>query len=280
MTRHEIPNRFRRNAFTLIELLVVRKRKRAAFTLIELLVVIAIIALLVTLLMPSLKQAKGMAQTAACAMGTRSQGVGIYYYAEDFGDHMPARRHGEEKYWADDVLMYASGGRVFACPSSTGSNANGTRPKDWPGSQGNIGTIAGNCDYAMNIRAFGVGGAPGTYPFGAWPRLGERWEHSVTQEHMPKQTTMIIGEGRLRKNQNFRSFSEPGEYIYESGVAFPDNDGSEMTQRHLGGGANNFFADGHAAFVDFENELLEHGEYWGPDIAYPGITPGHGPYLD
>ena len=252
---------------------------RAGFTLIELLVVIAIIALLVSLLMPSLKQAKGMAQTAACAMNVRSQGVGIYYYAEDYDDHIPARRHELIKLWHDDVLAYASGGSVFACPASTGSNAFGVRPKHWVGSQGDAGPYIATCDYAMNYRAFGVGGTPRTYPFGAWARLSPRWEHSITKEHMPKQTTMILGEGRLRKNQHFRSFWEPGEYIYEAGTYFPDNDGSEMTKRHLDGGANNFFADGHAEFVLFE-DLLQHGEYWGPDIAYKGYPPGHGPYDD
>jgi prepilin-type processing-associated H-X9-DG protein len=242
-------------------------------------VVIAIIALLVSMLMPSLKQAKEMARTVACASSTRGQGVALYYYAEDHDDYMPARRHGWEKFWADDLLHYTGPGTAFTCPSSTGSNANGTRPKDWRGSQGNIGPFAGTCDYAMNVRAFGVGGTPGTYPWGDWPRLSERWEHSVTKEHMPKQTTMILGEGRLRKDQRFRSYWESGEYIYESGLGMYDSEGSEMTQRHLDGGANNVFADGHVDFVHYD-DLLQHGEYWGPDIAYSGMTPGHGPYDD
>jgi len=268
--------------------MIVLDEKRSAghrgFTLIELLVVIAIIALLVTLLMPSLKQAKGMAQTVACASNLRSQGVALYYYAEDYEDHTPPRRHGEEKFWADDVLAYTGPGSVFACPSSTGTNWHGTRPKQWRGSQGNIGPYAGNWDYAMNMRAFGIGGVPGQYPYwGSWPRLNDRWEHSETKEHMPKQTTMILGEGRRREDQNFRSYWEPGEYVYESGVAFIPwtgrAEGSEMTQRHLDGGANNFFADGHVDFVHHDH-LLQHGEYWGPDLAYPGVTPGHGPYED
>jgi len=63
----------------------------------------------------------------------------------------------------------------------------------------------------------------------------------------------------------------------ESGFAYWPGDGAQMTLRHLDGGANNFFADGHARFVNYD-EVLEHGEYWGPDIAYPGMTPGFGPY--
>ena len=259
------------------------RNNRKGFTLIELLVVIAIIALLVSLLMPSLKQAKGMAQTTACAMNLRGLGVGVYYYAEDYGDHMPARRHGPvpgpEKFWADDLLVYAQGGNLWRCPASTGNNMWGTLSRDWNGSSGDVGMMMATFDYAYNKRAFAVAGTRGIYPFGPWARLSERWEHSITGEDMPKQTTFVLGEGRLRKNQGFRNFWESGESIYEAGTYFPDNDGSEMTKRHLDGGANNFFADGHAEFVNFEY-LLNHGEFWGPDIAYKGLTPGHGPYDD
>ena len=259
---------------------------RSGFTLIELLVVIAIIALLVSLLMPSLKQAKGMAQTTACAMNLRSLGVAVHYYAEDYDDYMPARRHGYDRFWAHDLHVYAgSGGGVWRCPASMGYNMWGTQPNDWRGETGvwanhtELSSFMAVWDYAYNKRAFAVAGTPGVYPFGPWARLSERWEHSITKEFMPKQTTFVLGEGRLRKNQGFRNFWESGESIYEAGTYFPDNDGSEMTKRHLDGGANNVFADGHAEFVNFEY-LLNHGEFWGPDIAYKGLTPGHGPYPD
>ena len=42
-------------------------RERSGFTLIELLVVIAVIALLLAILMPALRAAKGQAQMAACS---------------------------------------------------------------------------------------------------------------------------------------------------------------------------------------------------------------------
>jgi len=67
-------------AFTLIELPVVRKRKRTAFTLIELLIVVAIIALLVTITVPSLAGAKTLARRTVCAGNLRHLYQGFLMY--------------------------------------------------------------------------------------------------------------------------------------------------------------------------------------------------------
>ena len=86
---------------------------------------------------------------------------------------------------------------------------------------------------------------------------------------------MLLGEGRLRVDQGFNGFNEPGEYIYEYNPG-----GSEMTERHSGG-ANNLFIDGHVRLILYD-ELRDHGEYWGAGTAYENIwgqlTPGWGPY--
>ena len=68
-------------AFTLIELPAVRKRASLAFTLIELLVVIAIIALLVTLLVPALSEAKRHARVVICTTNQRALAMGLTAYA-------------------------------------------------------------------------------------------------------------------------------------------------------------------------------------------------------
>ncbi len=61
----------------------------AAFTLIELLVVISIIALLVSILLPALKNARGAARKITCANKQRQIYTGIALYASDNKGWMP-----------------------------------------------------------------------------------------------------------------------------------------------------------------------------------------------
>lgn len=59
------------------------RRCVAGFTLIELLVVISIIALLVAILLPALRQAREVAQTMACLSNERQLGIGFVLYISD-----------------------------------------------------------------------------------------------------------------------------------------------------------------------------------------------------
>ena len=63
--------------------------KTSGFTLIELLVVISIIALLLSILMPSLNKVRAQAQQVACASNFRQWGLGADMYCSD----------NDEKYW-------------------------------------------------------------------------------------------------------------------------------------------------------------------------------------
>jgi len=55
----------------------------AGFTLVELLVVISIIALLIAILLPSLRKARDQAKLTVCLSNIRQVGVGMAYYGED-----------------------------------------------------------------------------------------------------------------------------------------------------------------------------------------------------
>lgn len=63
--------------------------KRKGFTLIELLVVVAIIALLISILLPSLSRAQEQARRATCAANLSGIGKSAYIYSNDNRDSFP-----------------------------------------------------------------------------------------------------------------------------------------------------------------------------------------------
>lgn len=67
-----------------------RTFSRRGFTLIELLVVVAIIALLISILLPSLGKAREQAKMAACGSNLRQIGVAMEAYAVEYNGFHPA----------------------------------------------------------------------------------------------------------------------------------------------------------------------------------------------
>lgn len=66
-----------------------RSLDRCAFTLIELLVVVGIIALLISILLPSLSRAREAGRRAACGSNLRQIGLAIIAYASEARDRLP-----------------------------------------------------------------------------------------------------------------------------------------------------------------------------------------------
>jgi len=64
-------------------------RSRLGFTLIELLVVVAIIALLISILLPSLARARELSKRTVCAANMKGIGTGFYTYANENADEWP-----------------------------------------------------------------------------------------------------------------------------------------------------------------------------------------------
>jgi prepilin-type N-terminal cleavage/methylation domain-containing protein len=75
-----------------------RRRGNTGFTLVELLVVVSIIALLIAILLPSLRRARDQARQAKCMANLHSIGLGVRAYSEDFNQIAPhyetVGRHG------------------------------------------------------------------------------------------------------------------------------------------------------------------------------------------
>ena len=62
---------------------------RKGFTIVELLVVISIIALLIAILLPSLRRARAQTKDTVCRSNLHQLGLAIQFYAIDNRDYIP-----------------------------------------------------------------------------------------------------------------------------------------------------------------------------------------------
>lgn len=111
------------------ESLTAPKTHTAGFTLIELLVVIGIIAILASMLMPSLSKAKGKANQIACLNNMRQLGLSLTLYAGDYNGEYPARRTPTNA-WPHKLHSYHNDWRIQKCPSDRFALINPGRNQD------------------------------------------------------------------------------------------------------------------------------------------------------
>lgn len=165
--------------------------RRKGFTLIELLVVIAIIALLLAILMPSLRKAKKVAQGVVCQSNLKQWGLvwGIYTNSYD-GKFPKAKIPGTG--WPRGIWVvplryeWQSREKMLLCPSAVKDNGKDSGGLDSTYLMGNsssltiVDKVPEYCSYGMNVWALDADKTIQSRPEkDHWKRIGMRSSNNV-----------------------------------------------------------------------------------------------------
>lgn len=104
--------------------------KKGGFTLVEFLVVIAVIATLAGMFLPSLTQAREKARVANCINNLKQMGLVLMMYANDHDGLIMGGDTSGKYWWMDGIDLYSGGkgyanNKIFYCPSDPNWRANG-----------------------------------------------------------------------------------------------------------------------------------------------------------
>ena len=235
-------------------------RRRDAFTLIELLVVISIIALLISILLPALKNARESARGVACMSNERQVGLGFINYLGNSDDVLPATwttvaASSAKKCWTVEVgrLMGLDIRDVDGSTGTYGVIPAGT-PLACPSTEYSIATAthgAFGVSYGYNGNALGrpdYGGAP-DYKFS---RYGCEVTFPIrTSRIQTPERQLVVADGGYGGADGFAR-NDQGWVLIEY-IGYP---GNQVGFRHgANDSANALYLDGHVA-TSQRDELL------------------------
>lgn len=259
-------------------------RRTAGFTLVELLVVIGIIGLLVSILLPTLGQARERARSIKCLSNLRTLGLAVQMYANEKKGWLPypTTTFGERSLWftAIDDYLGAIQGRA---------NANGVAAqrsyKDYKqcvvyenfegdqlqGNQNNTKEFARTFKMNSMLRRNNLSPRPNPTD----PSQTTTYGHAKITDVRESTKFVLFGDATsLDEIGPVPNAWESGQFSFE--VNDPTQAGPAL--RHLGG-ANILFVDGHAEYVKLPTfkKQLRTGN---PNLSYITVSTWESEYVN
>ena len=233
---------------------------RPQFTLIELLIVIAIIAILAALLLPSLKTARDQAYKIQCAGSLKQLGLMNALYADNYNSwFLPSKcgwtGSGYSQLWYNSTPLGVAAKTLIDLPSS--AITSGAWPKAFICPKATLVTPATGYSnlypmdrsYAMNVVTSGWWGI-------------DPWGWTANKLVRPSMTINFIDStdayGVVIEHSLYASYyGLQGEYYAN------DNTYNAMTAYRHSLGANIAFADGHTSNMNYR-DIQNNSAYWYP----------------
>jgi prepilin-type processing-associated H-X9-DG protein/prepilin-type N-terminal cleavage/methylation domain-containing protein len=264
-----------------------KRPQRVGFTLVELLVVIGIIALLISILLPTLSRARASARDVQCASNMRQIATSLVNYTIDFDSRFPPNYSqaagpvpalpGPFMFWYDedrigqylpddgDTVSTSVSGGVFICPGEVREAGRSYSMNTWASSD--VKPQNPNASFLLNPvsstglargESFNAGVSDSTTML----LVGERWS-SITEDGKTF-TQATIGFNGVLPGRRFVDVTETPEPQGPDGANVAiELDYTRHAREQLGdpdapqddGKANYAFADGHVELIDVKSAV-------------------------
>ena len=192
---------------------------RRGFTLIEVLVVVAIIALLLSILLPSLAHARVQAKASVCLSNLKQVGTGLTMYVTQNRDRYPMHSSLKSKTtalgkprtrWPDYLHRHMKNKEIYACPTLT-QQQRADFSKPWAHNPNETyGGYGFNFQYLGNARHWSATEL-GT---GVPPAWAKAFHAPASQVKRPALTVGVTDVRGSKKGNPDRRFGEGGAAVY------------------------------------------------------------------